>query len=55
MSEINKAIEAYLQHVKNVADLSPWRVWTDEDGRVHAVREAEPHLDPISLKQGTEQ
>jgi hypothetical protein len=52
MSEIiEPLIQEYLQQMKQELALSPWCVWTDENGIVHAVREAESHIDVIRLSR----
>ena len=51
MSELEQLIQTLLQQMEDASDLSPWRVWTDENGIVHAVREVEPHLDVLRLSR----
>jgi len=49
MSEIRLEIEKFLRDLKARGGIYDWRVWTDDDGVVHAEREQMIRLDPIKL------
>jgi len=48
-NEMRDEIEKFLRDVRARGDIYDWRVWTYDNGVVHAEREPMIRLDPIKL------